>query len=65
MVTGASAGLGRALVRALVERGDTAIAVARRPDQLAAAVKDLDPARVLAAVGDVRDADALATIAMS
>lgn len=63
MVTGASAGLGRALVRALVERGDIAIAVARRPDQLAAAVQDLDPARVLAAVGDVRDADALATIA--
>ena len=63
MVTGASAGLGRALVQALVERGDSAVAVARRADTLADAVADLDPARVMAAVADVRDADALATIA--
>jgi NAD(P)-dependent dehydrogenase (short-subunit alcohol dehydrogenase family) len=63
MVTGASAGLGRALVRALVERGDVAIAVARRPDQLDETVKDLDPARILTATADVRDAEALAAIA--
>ena len=63
MVTGASAGLGRALVRALVERGDVAIAVARRADQLDEAVRGLDPARVLTAVADVRDADRLATVA--
>lgn len=63
-VTGASRGMGRALVRVLLERGDTVAATARRPkdlDDLVAAhpgrlrvfaLDVADPARVRAALDD-------------
>ncbi len=55
-ITGASAGLGRALARSLAEGGWTLIVDARGADALADAVRDLPrDARVLTIAGDVAD----------
>jgi len=63
LVTGAGAGLGRALVRAAAARGDTAIAVGRSAAALAETAAGIDPARIRTAVGDVRDGARLREIA--
>lgn len=56
LVTGASAGLGRALTAALVERGRRIVVDARDADRLAAAVAGLPrPDLVTAVPGDVTD----------
>ncbi len=56
LVTGASRGLGRALVTALVERGWRAVVDARDADRLAAAVAAMPvPDAVTAVPGDVAD----------
>ncbi len=55
LVTGGSAGLGRALVHALPARGWTVVTDARDPVRLAEATRDLD--NVAAVPGDVADAD--------
>jgi short-subunit dehydrogenase len=58
MVTGASAGLGRELVRQLVrERGMTVLATARRLDRLEALAAELPEGRVLVEAGDLTDPD--------
>ncbi|MCP2287330.1 SDR family NAD(P)-dependent oxidoreductase [Nocardia amikacinitolerans] len=54
LITGASAGLGRALARALVERGWRVIGTARRGDRLDAVRAELGAAFV-AVTGDVTD----------
>jgi len=54
LVTGASAGLGRALTTALAEQGWTVVVDARGRDQLAEAVEGLGP-RVRALAGDVTE----------
>ena len=54
LVTGGSAGLGRALVHALHDRGWTVVTDARDPVRLAEANQDLD--NVAAVPGDVADA---------
>jgi NAD(P)-dependent dehydrogenase (short-subunit alcohol dehydrogenase family) len=54
LVTGGSAGLGRALVHALHDRGWTVVTDARDPVRLAEANRDLD--NVAAVPGDVADA---------
>jgi NADP-dependent 3-hydroxy acid dehydrogenase YdfG len=61
VVTGASAGVGRAVARAFGERGDAVALVARGTDGLAAAAKEVDAAggRALALPVDVADAAAV------
>jgi len=57
VITGASAGLGRALATALSERGWNLVVDARRPDRLFRLVDVLGaPARLRAIAGDVGDA---------
>ena len=56
IVTGASRGLGRALTAALLERGWTVVADARRTEELAATEVALDSPRLIAIAGDVTDA---------
>lgn len=57
LVTGASSGLGRELVRQLVrERGMTVLATARRRDLLESLVAELPPGSVLIEPGDLADA---------
>lgn len=66
VVTGASSGLGRHIVRCLVGRGATVLAVARRTDRLERLVTDLagEPGRAVACTADVTDeADAAAMAA--
>ncbi|NJC34608.1 NAD(P)-dependent dehydrogenase (short-subunit alcohol dehydrogenase family) [Sphingomonas jejuensis] len=63
MITGAGAGLGRAMARAAVTRGDAVVAVGRSAASLDETGHDLDPARFMAAPADVRDAPALRRIA--
>ncbi len=58
LVTGASAGIGAATVRAFARRGDRVIAAARSVDKLDALVAELGPDRVLALPLDVADAEA-------
>ena len=58
-VTGATAGIGQATVRALVESGWRCVATGRRHERLEALVGDLGADRVHPAVFDVRDGDAL------
>ena len=55
IVTGASAGLGLALVRRLVDAGWHVVVDARHPDRLAEAVQQLPPESVTAMPGDVAD----------
>ena len=56
LITGGSAGLGRALVHALVARGWHVITDARDAERLSAAVADLPAGSVTALPGDVTDA---------
>ena len=64
LVTGASRGLGRAVARALADRGWSLVVDARRPADLAVSTRDLP--RVVAIPGDVTDpvhrADLIAAI---
>src|SRR4051794_26494236 len=55
LVTGGSAGLGRALVRALADRGWTVVTDARDATRLTDAVGDLE--RVATVPGDIADRD--------
>jgi serine 3-dehydrogenase len=55
LVTGASAGIGAATVRALVASGWACVATARRAERLEALVEELGADRVMPAVFDVRD----------
>ena len=55
IVTGASRGFGRALTAALLDRGWTAVADARRAVDLDATAKALDSARLITIPGDVTD----------
>jgi short-subunit dehydrogenase len=58
LVTGASAGLGRELVRQLVrDRGMTVLATARRMDRLESLASELPAGRVVAEAGDLADPD--------
>ncbi len=62
VVTGASAGVGRAVARAFGERGDKVALLARDPDRLDAAAKEVEAAgapAVLAIPTDVADYDAV------
>jgi NAD(P)-dependent dehydrogenase (short-subunit alcohol dehydrogenase family) len=63
LITGGSAGLGKALVHALVDRGWHVITDARRADRLAASVADLPQDAVTALPGDITDADHRADLA--
>jgi short-subunit dehydrogenase len=57
LVTGASAGLGRELVRQLVlDRGMTVLATARRRDRVEALARELPEGRVLVEAGDLTNA---------
>jgi short-subunit dehydrogenase len=57
LVTGASSGLGRELVRQLVhDRGMTVLATARRRDRLEALARECPAGRVLITAGDLADA---------
>jgi short-subunit dehydrogenase len=57
VVTGASSGLGRELVRQLVsDRGMTVLATARRLDRLESLAAELHPGRVIPMAGDLEDA---------
>lgn len=64
VITGGSSGLGLALAQALVARGDAVALVARDPDKLDGAARQLRAARpgarVFILAVDVQDADALA-----
>lgn len=58
-VTGASAGIGQATVRALVAGGWRCVATGRRAERLEALVEELGADRVHPAVFDVRDGEAM------
>ncbi len=59
LITGGAAGIGRALAETLHERGATVALVDRDATVLADTAKAIDGDRVLTAVADVRDRDAL------
>ncbi|MFI9046859.1 SDR family oxidoreductase [Streptomyces sp. NPDC053427] len=59
VVTGGSSGVGLATVRALLAEGAHVATCGRDADRLARAAADLDSDRLLTAVCDVRDADAV------
>lgn len=59
MITGATAGIGEATVRALVASGWRCIATGRRVERLEALVAELGADKVHPALFDVRDTDAL------
>ncbi len=64
LITGASAGIGRATALAFGQRGDRVLAVARSQERLAQLVNELGGAERAAAVPtDVTDADATASMA--
>ncbi|GAA3832449.1 SDR family NAD(P)-dependent oxidoreductase [Nocardioides panacisoli] len=63
LVTGGSAGLGRALVHALAARGWQVITDARHAGRLAASVADLPEDAVTALAGDITDAEHRADLA--
>ena len=58
-VTGATAGIGEATVRALVAGGWSCVATGRRKERLDSLVSELGPDKVHPAVFDVRDEDAM------
>jgi NADP-dependent 3-hydroxy acid dehydrogenase YdfG len=67
-ITGASAGIGQATARQLVEAGARVVVQARRVDRLNALVEELGEKNAVAVEGDVRDpaaADALVQAAVS
>src|SRR5882724_10582126 len=56
LVTGASSGLGRELVRQLVlDRGMTVLATARRLERLESLAAELTPGKVVVVAGDLED----------
>ncbi|MGW1000336.1 SDR family oxidoreductase [Streptomyces sp. NPDC002520] len=59
VVTGGSSGVGLATVRALLDEGANVATCGRDADRLARATAGLDAGRLLTAVCDVRDADAV------
>jgi serine 3-dehydrogenase len=59
LITGATAGFGRAAARRFVQGGWRVVATGRRADRLRALVDELGAERVHAACFDVRDADAM------
>lgn len=61
-VTGASAGIGAATARLLVEAGARVVVQARRKDRLEAMVAEFGADRVVAVVGDVREPSASAAL---
>lgn len=61
-VTGASAGIGAATARLLVEAGARVVVQARRKDRLEALVAEFGADRVVAVVGDVREPSASAAL---
>jgi 2-deoxy-D-gluconate 3-dehydrogenase len=61
IVTGASRGLGRAAVMALVEQGVRVLAAARSLDELKK-LEELAPGRILASQCDMQDAEAVAKL---
>lgn len=62
VVTGASAGIGEAMVHQLVNAGARVVASARRADRLAALAERLGPERVRIVAGDVTDPEVRARI---
>lgn len=55
VVTGASAGIGAALVQVLLERGAQVVLTARRETRLREVVQSADPANYLIVAGDIQD----------
>ena len=62
LVTGASAGIGRATVAALIDRGASVIATGRRTDALEALVEAYGADRVRTLAGDLNDRDFVARL---
>ena len=62
LVTGASAGIGRATVATLVEHGANVIATGRRQDALEALVAEHGTGRITAIAGDLNDGDFVADL---
>lgn len=62
LVTGASAGIGRATVAALVDCGANVIATGRRQDALDTLVAEHDAGRITAIAGDLNDGDFVAEL---
>ncbi|KJE20553.1 dehydrogenase of unknown specificity, short-chain alcohol dehydrogenase like [Frankia torreyi] len=67
VVTGGGTGIGRAIARALAERGDRVVIVGRRPDRLESAAKDINAEvggpPVLPFAADVTDPDQVERLA--
>ena len=57
-ITGASSGIGLALTRAAIERGDNVVGLARNPEPLKD-LTDTHPIQLLALIADVRDQSAI------
>nr|WP_145908507.1 SDR family NAD(P)-dependent oxidoreductase [Kitasatospora viridis] len=57
VVSGGGTGIGKAITRQLVADGCRVVILGRRPEVLAAARAEIDPARVVAVAADLTDAD--------